>query len=197
MANRERFRGVESGRCRRFAGGERGAALVELAVMLPILAVMLVGITDFGAAWVLKDKLAGAAREGARVTIGEFNDTTNPQCNGTPCSVVAGATATTAYLTEAGVTNCSLDPATATLTANGNFSWTYTSASGGNCSIATVTVARAVDVVSNGTNVLSTTITLTYPFSWNFAQVIKMIDPNSTLGNPLTFTTAEVMSNLD
>jgi len=187
------------GRARkRRAQGLRGSALVELALLFPILAVLLIGVSDFATAWNLKDKMAGAAREGAHAAVTEFNDTNDPQCGGTPCSVVAGAAAANAYLQNSGATNCSLDPATASVTTNGGFSWTFTSSSGGNCGIASITVARAVDVVDagTGTNVLCTQVQVTYPYAWSFSRVVKMIDPTWSLGNILTFTTTETMPNL-
>lgn len=46
---------------------DRGAVLVELALMLPILVTLLVGITQFGTAYSAQVSIQGAAREGARV----------------------------------------------------------------------------------------------------------------------------------
>lgn len=48
------------------ARGQRGAALVELAVTLPLLAVILVGTIDFGRAFRLAMILTNAARAGAQ-----------------------------------------------------------------------------------------------------------------------------------
>ena len=72
-----------------------GVELLEFSLILPFLLVILAGVIDFGGAWTTKDNLAGAAREGARVATASFNDTTNPQCSGTPCSVQAAASAVT------------------------------------------------------------------------------------------------------
>jgi Flp pilus assembly protein TadG len=47
--------------------GERGQALLELALILPILLMLIVGITEFGRAWMMLNVLSGAVREGARV----------------------------------------------------------------------------------------------------------------------------------
>ncbi|PYY04272.1 MAG: hypothetical protein DMG69_31010, partial [Acidobacteria bacterium] len=44
----------------------QAAQIVELAVTLPVLMILVVGIYDFGQAFNLKQKLAGAVREGAR-----------------------------------------------------------------------------------------------------------------------------------
>lgn len=45
---------------------ERGQALVEFAIVLPVLLLLLVGILEFGRAWNLKQVIVDAAREGAR-----------------------------------------------------------------------------------------------------------------------------------
>src|SRR6478736_3821864 len=46
---------------------ERGAALVEFAIILPILLSLVFGIIEFGRAYEVKVQLTGAVREGARV----------------------------------------------------------------------------------------------------------------------------------
>ena len=45
----------------------RGQALVELALILPILLMLLLGIFEFGRAWNTKQVITDAAREGARL----------------------------------------------------------------------------------------------------------------------------------
>ena len=51
---------------------DRGAAMVELALVLPILVMLLVGIIEFGRAYNSQVAIQGAAREGARaLALGE------------------------------------------------------------------------------------------------------------------------------
>lgn len=45
---------------------ERGAAAVEMALVMPILVALVMGIIDFGYAFWVQGQVAGAAREGAR-----------------------------------------------------------------------------------------------------------------------------------
>ncbi len=45
---------------------ERGAAIVEFAIIFPVLIVLLFGVIDFGRAFFLRNNLIAAAREGAR-----------------------------------------------------------------------------------------------------------------------------------
>lgn len=47
--------------------GDRGAAMVELALVLPILVLLLVGIVEAGRAYGANVALQGAARDGARL----------------------------------------------------------------------------------------------------------------------------------
>ena len=51
------------------ARGERGAALVETAFVLPIMLLVCVGILEFGRAYQTWQVVTNAAREGARVAI--------------------------------------------------------------------------------------------------------------------------------
>lgn len=54
-------------RQRRF--GNRGQALVEFALLLPLVMLLLIGIVEFGRAWQAKQTLTDAAREGARLAV--------------------------------------------------------------------------------------------------------------------------------
>jgi Flp pilus assembly protein TadG len=47
----------------------RGQALVEFALILPILMILLMGIIEFGRAWNVKQVLTDASREGARLAV--------------------------------------------------------------------------------------------------------------------------------
>lgn len=52
---------------RRRMAGQRGAAVVELAVVMPLLALLLFGIIQFGRAYSAKVQLTAGVREGARI----------------------------------------------------------------------------------------------------------------------------------
>jgi Flp pilus assembly protein TadG len=47
----------------------RGNAVVEFALVVPLLMLILFGITEFGRAWMTVNILAGAAREGCRLAV--------------------------------------------------------------------------------------------------------------------------------
>ncbi len=54
---------------RRAGRRRRGAAIVEFAVVLPLLLVLLFGIIDFGWIFMVRQTLTNAAREGCRVAV--------------------------------------------------------------------------------------------------------------------------------
>ena len=54
---------------RRFRRNERGQALVEFALVVPLLLIMVMAIIDFGRAWNLHQTITDAAREGARQAV--------------------------------------------------------------------------------------------------------------------------------
>lgn len=184
--------------------------MVELALILPFLLLMLVGIIDFGEAWALKDQLTSAARDGARVAVADFNDTTNPQlCGTTPCSVQAAASALVTSLTNSNVDTCGLNPSSTLPALTAPFTWTYTS---NNCASSglpwTITMNRALvcpgttTVTTSGGTVtpaiaLCTMITVSYPYNWNFASVFGLQGGTNFLGNTITLNSVATMTNLN
>jgi Flp pilus assembly protein TadG len=177
---------------RRSANREKGVELLELALVLPLLFVLLVGILFYGRAWATKDVLAGATRDGARVAVNNFNDTTNPQCAGaTPCSVQSAASVVVAAIGNANVDTCDMVPSTNPPASTGAFTWTYTS---GGCASSgqpwTMVIERAVPQTVGGVNVMATRITLSYPYAWNFVAV-------NPFGSPIMVGTQAMMTNLN
>jgi Flp pilus assembly protein TadG len=79
---------------RRRDRADRGAAVVELALVLPVLAMLLFGIVEFGRGYSAQVELTSAVREGARAAALKTGD---------PVTVVKGAAG-------------SLDPAKITVT---------------------------------------------------------------------------------
>lgn len=71
-------------------GGEKGQALVEFALVLPVLLLILCGIIDFG--WIFGNQLAAnnAAREAARYTAVHYYDSSTDDDRATAAAIVAG-----------------------------------------------------------------------------------------------------------
>src|SRR5262249_994275 len=185
-----------------------GAQLVEFAIVLPLLVVLVVGIADFGGGYALKDKLTNAGREGARISVSgpdDLTDAWSTACNGVPCSVQAAATSAVNYLTNAGVSACSLDPSSTSPTSDGpnTFGWTYTSPSNcpGTTSPMSINIERAVTtpvtVGSTTTTVLMTRVTISYPYKWPFGSVVKLLAPSSTYATTVTLSAVVIMPNLN
>ena len=100
----------------KLVGDVRGSQIVELAVALPLLVVFVVGIFDFGSAFGIKQKIANAAREGARTASNQptrdLSYTPGGGC-GAPTSVCAIRDAVDHYLAAANVNDCGLGTALA------------------------------------------------------------------------------------
>jgi len=54
---------------RRFRRNARGQALVEFALVMPLLLILIVSVFEFGRAWNLHQTITDAAREGARKAV--------------------------------------------------------------------------------------------------------------------------------
>ncbi len=80
------------GHCRR-----RAAAVVEMAVVTPLLLTILFGIIEYGWVFMIKQSLTNAAREGCRVAV--LQGATDSQITGTITSYLSGTGLTTPDLT--------------------------------------------------------------------------------------------------
>ena len=54
-------------RIRNIPENEKGQSLVEFALVVPLLLLLVVGIFEFGRAWMTRNVMTGAAREAARI----------------------------------------------------------------------------------------------------------------------------------
>ena len=103
---------------------ERGAAAVEMAIVLPMLLLVIGGLVDFGRAYYLNVVITNAAREGARMVAMSY--TTSEADNRVTQAAVGlgGLTKSTSYTTCPNATGA----ATATVSiatgpANNQFHW--------------------------------------------------------------------------
>src|SRR5450759_4377301 len=84
------LRGRSRGRHGRSTRDDRGAAAVEMALVLPVLLFLLMGMIDFGRAYNAQIQLSQAAREGVRLA--SINTTVVPLSS--PEVIYTGGTAT-------------------------------------------------------------------------------------------------------
>lgn len=186
--------GAIAGKMRRFLRSvwdcDEANEVVEFAVVLPIVAVLLVGILDFGSAFNLKQELNNAAREGTRWAI---NEGTIDLSQTTPTSILSVRDVVVNYLTNAHVNVCGLGSVTPS--SSGFQSWTFTASTGcpGNF---TLIVDRGLTTVSGGTTLTLTHVTLKYPYQWRFSKVATLVAPSANYQGLTQLTTDAYMQNL-
>ena len=170
-----------------------GSQIAEFAISLPLLAVIVIGITDFGSAFNLKYKLSNAVREGLRFA---STQTASDLSNPTPLSIAAIHDVVDNYLVGAHVNDCGLSTTSPT---NAGLIWTYSANAGcpGNGTL-TLTINRG-DTFQTTTpaTVETTRIRISYPYQWRFSSVVKVLIPSSQYAGVTQITTEAVMQNLN
>jgi Flp pilus assembly protein TadG len=163
-----------------------------MAVTLPVLVVLLVFIFDLGQAVNLKQKLSAAAREGARFAASQ-STADLPQAS--PPSVLAVRDVIDSYLITSNINDCGLGGQTP-LQTPGSWIWTFTTATCGGGSLV-VSVDRSFPFPStSGVTVQSTQIQITYPYRWQFGNMISLVANGASYTTTNVGTTA-VMQNLN
>jgi hypothetical protein len=163
-----------------------GSALLEFAIVLPLLVVFIVGIYDFSAAYNQKQKIEHAAQLGAAAAAGQPRGDMDP-ANGNPESlqpvldVIFNSLASDAVLPLANQGTCI--PPAATIPPPVQLKWTYTihGCSGVSGDDLIIAIDRGVvsgGVVSTGTPaIVGTTVTVSFPYRWRFNSVIQLLIP--------------------
>lgn len=173
------------------------AELLEFALALPLILVMVVGLLDFSHAYNIKQKLANAAREGAR--IGGSEDTQDTTTTN-PNSVRTIKDDVTTYLKDAGIDTSFIGTTLSWTPSPVSVGTYYTTSGGVNYGLR---IERNVLVTYTDPNnatvvtVPSTRVTLYYPYDWTFGfdQVIKLLVPSSTFTDPIRIETDAMMAN--
>ena len=115
---------------------ERGAVAVEMAVLLPLLLLILIGTMEFGRVFNVQNSLTQAAREGARHAAINYNKSTldvegtaiaaAPSLNGLAMTVTDNASACTSGADVEVTTSVNLPSLSGFLDAGGLFPMTLT-----------------------------------------------------------------------
>ena len=163
---------------------------MEFAVSLPLLAAVVIGITDFSSAFNVKFKLSNAAREGARFA---STQSTSDLSNSPPQSITAIRDVVDSYLVGDRVNTCGLASATPS---NSGLVWTYTASTGCPGTI-TLTIDRGNTFVSGGVTVEATQVSISYPFRWRFSKVIRVLIPGAVYAGVSYLSNSSVMQNLN
>lgn len=162
---------------------QAGSELVEFALLMPLLLLLVAGVWDFGSAFLMKDRMTNAAREGARVSVSMPVNSTDCQSS-LPCPLVAAADEVRQYMTNAGHDATCIQPLQPrSFTAPARVE--YTCQSG-----IALEIDRGTTIVSAGGSVSATRVTLTFPLRWTLLRWL--------LGGvlPQTTTTTVTMQNL-
>jgi Flp pilus assembly protein TadG len=190
-----------------FAADE-ASEIIELAVSLPLLMVMVVGIYDFGSAFTTKEKIGSAVREGARFASNlPSNDlsSTGATC-AAPASVCSIRDLVDENLVTSKLNDCGLSATAAS--AGPPLSWTFTTAVAGVCPAPlTLTIERGVPYPSatplvtlppgSVYKVEASRVTISYPYAWTFNRVITLIASGGNYPGTSQLTEAAVMQNLN
>jgi Flp pilus assembly protein TadG len=157
-----------------------GSAILEFAIVLPLLVVFVVGIYDFSGAFNQKQKIAQAAQQGA-ITAGAQATSdidpsiANPDALQSVVAVVFNSLAGSGILTLANQGTCK--PIAAAVSPPSGLTWTYSiSGCSGYGDTLTITIDRgwvpagAISPVTVGTKV-----TVDYPYHWRFNSVIQLL----------------------
>lgn len=171
--------------------GERGAQLLELALVLPMLLVLVAGVVDFANAWNVRQILANAARDGARLGA---TQSTLDLTDTSPASIQAICQQVASYLVSEHVSLAFMNMSSSSISggcaspgvvmgANSTgapAAWTYYSTG-----TYGLKIERTVNVPSTCggavTCIVSTRVTLTYPYNWafGFGRLVQLIGGSS------------------
>jgi Flp pilus assembly protein TadG len=178
---------------------DSGSQLLEFAVALPLLIVFVVGIFDFGNAFNLKQKLNNSVRDAAR--LGASLPTSDLSATPVPPSIDTIHTLVANYLNNAQVNDCGLANTAGQAVPNTSLTWQYV-ASGNGCPAGadlTLTVFRGyafpTTINGNTVDVISTQVTISYPYKWQFNNVIKFLVPGANYAGVTQITTQAIIPN--
>ena len=176
---------------RRLWTGDSASQMVEFAVSLPLLIVMVVGIFDFSGAYTLKQKLANAAREGARAAAAD--PATDLANGGTPASVSDAFQVVDNYLQAEQINDCGINPGSGSQAA---LTWTFTATAGAcNLSLAINRGFATKTVGPPSVNAIGTQVTIQYAYKWHFNSVITVLVPGSSYSGTTTLNSSSVALN--
>jgi hypothetical protein len=186
---------------RQLACDAGAAQIVEFAVVLPLLAVMVVGIFDFGQAFSIRQKLTFAARDGARFGSGQ---PTNDLTQATPVSVSAIRDLVDADLLAAGLSDCNLGA----IQQSGSVAWTATGTCA-NSATFTLMIDRgyispppgqagiSIPGAGEPMRLIATHVLMSYPFQWHFNSIIRLLVPSATFAGITQIETDAIAPNQD
>jgi Flp pilus assembly protein TadG len=186
-------------RPRLLTGDTGGSQIVEFAVALPLLIVLVVGIFDFGNAFNLKQKLTNAAREAARMG---SSQPTSDLTQTPPNSVLAIRDLVSNYLQNARINDCGIGTSAANPAGGSTpWKWSFTGTCPSGNLLLTVdrgnVFTSSVTTGGNAIKVISTSVTISYPYSWQFNRVIGLLVSGASYPASTNIVVNSTMENLN
>lgn len=187
---------------RKLRDNQTGSALLEFAIVLPLLVVFIVGIYDFSGAFNQKQKiehaaLAGAVIAGAQPMSDIESTTANPGSLEPVVEVIFRSLSDDNLLPLAGQGSCHL-PATVAHSGGGNgvsnLIWTYT-ISGCPDSVTVVIDRGWVPFSVDTTKTVGTQVTVTYKYRWRFNSAIQLLFPGAAYAATTDITETAMVHN--
>jgi Flp pilus assembly protein TadG len=152
----------------------QGAAILEFAIVLPLLVVFVVGIFDFSGAFNQKQKIEQAAQEGA--IIAGAQPTSDIASATAPDSLLPVVTAVFNSLVGSGVLRtCTLPAAASGPT---GLAWKYTIS--GCPDDLVIMIDRGWVSAAGSPRAVGTSVKVTYPYHWRFNSVIQLLIPGAS-----------------
>jgi Flp pilus assembly protein TadG len=172
---------------------ERGSALLEFAIVLPLLVVFVVGIYDFSGAFNQKQKIEQAAQEGAIVAGAQPMSDIAPAPGTDPDSLHPVVTAVLNSLVGSGVLASGACTPPGTASGPTGLAWQYTVS--GCPDQLVVTINRGTVVTSISPAVVGVTVTVAYPYHWRFNRVIQLLIPGASYAAVTQVTESATVHN--
>ena len=181
---------------------EQGAALLEFAIMLPLLVVFVVGIYDFSGAFNQKQKIAQTAQEGAIIAAAQpmsdiATTTSDPESLQPVVVAIFSSLAGSGVLPNANTGTCKMPPPVPTQAA---LAWTYTVP--GCPDNLVITINRGCVCGSCGPAcapgqpfTVASVVTIQYPYHWRFNSVIQFLIPGASYAATTQVTQSATVHN--
>jgi len=189
-------------KCRFFATRlkeDRGSAILEFAISLPLLVVFVVGIYDFSGAFNQKQKIEQAAQEGAIIAgaqpTSDIASATAPASLQPVVTAIFNSLAGSGILPKANQGAC-IAPGTASCPIGVAWTYTITACSGGYPSDnLVITINRGWVSGSGSPRSLGTRVTIVYPYHWQFNGVIRLLIPGANYAAITQLTESATVQN--
>lgn len=167
-------------------GSQKGAGLIEFALVFPLLLLLVVGLLEVGQGYKLYQNITNATREGARLSTQKYHNqpTKAPDfLRDRITNYLSALGLQTSYYQGAG-TNIS-----------GTTSWEYGDYPNG--SYLLINQAKTFPKMgSPGTELSGSEVSLSYPYSFtSLGPVIRLVVPNSSFANSILIKNSTLIQN--